>query len=162
MGRVSIMNRDTIKNRATFALTTMAAKLEEGNNTSIPKEDTVSAIDDVLSICTGMEFFGRKTKTYVNARYPLIKKFCTLPVKYEFLDRDDRISAENVLKEKCGISCTTPYLAVLKECIKQVVDKVKSDYPSNQVKVNIDCNTFSLRVSRREKKEGRGEQMGII
>jgi hypothetical protein len=154
MGRVPIMNQETIKNRATLALTTMAAKLEEGNNTKVPSEDTLAAIDDVLSICEGMEFYGRKTKTYINNKDPLSKSFCTVPVKYEFRDKDSRISAETVLQEKCGIHSTTPYPAVVRECIKQVVEKVKADYPSNQVKVNVDCNTFSLKVSRREKSEG--------
>jgi hypothetical protein len=32
------------------------------------------------------------------------------------------------------------------------VDKVKSDYPDNQVKVAVDTKTISLKVSRRVKK----------
>jgi hypothetical protein len=154
MGRVPIMNRDTIQTKATLALTKMAAKLEEGNNTSVPCDDTVAAIDDVLSIVKGVEFFGRKTKSYTNSRDPLSGSFCTLPVKYEFHDKDDRILAETILKDKCGIHSTTPYPTVLRECIRQVVEKVKTDYPDSQVKVTVDCNDTCLRVSKRVKKEG--------
>jgi hypothetical protein len=152
MGRVPIMNRDTIQTRATLALTTMAAKLEEGNKTTIPCEDTVAAIDDVLSIVKSVEFFGKKTKTYTNNRDPLSNSFCTVPVKYEFNDKDDRISAETLLRDKCGIHSTTPYPTVLKECIRQVVEKVKRDYPNSQVKVTVDTKNPSLRVSHRIKK----------
>jgi hypothetical protein len=150
MGRVPIMNRDMIQKKATLALTSMAAKLENKNSV-VPSEDTVAAIDDVLSIVKGMEFFGKKTKSYNNSRDPNSGLFCTVPVKYEFHDKEDRIAAENLLREKCGVNCTTPYPTVLRECIKQVVDKVKSDYPASQVKVFVDCNNASLKVSRRFK-----------
>jgi hypothetical protein len=151
MGRVPIMNRDMIQKKATLALTTMAAKPEAGNNTVVPSEDTVAAIDDVLSIVKGMEFFGKKTKSYSNSRDPNSGLFCTVPVKYEFHDKEDRIAAENLLRDKCGVNCTTPYPTVLRECIKQVVEKVKSDYLASQVKVLVDCNNASLKVSRRMK-----------
>jgi hypothetical protein len=151
MGRVPIMNRDTIKLKATLAMTSMAAKLESENRTSVPCEDTVAAIDDILSVATGMEFFGRKTKTYTNKNDPNSGLFCTIPVKYTFPDKDTRVEAETILKEKCGINCATPYPVILRECIKQVIDKVKEDYPNSRVKVIVDANRFCLRAARREK-----------
>jgi hypothetical protein len=154
MGRVPIMNTETIKNKATLALTSMAAKLEPGNNTSVPCEDTITAIDDVLSLVTNMEFYGRKTKTYTNARDKRSGLFCTIPVKYEFEDRDAKYEAETILREKCDAHVSTPYPAVLRECIRQVIEKVKTDYPDNQVKVTVDTSSFSLRVSMRQKVEG--------
>jgi hypothetical protein len=155
MGRVPIMNRDTISKKATEALTTMAAKNEKDNKTSIPSEDTVAAIDDTLSMVTGMEFFGKKTKTYTNPRdKDNSGAFCTIPVKYTFPDKDTRIEAETVLREKCGIQCSTPYPIIVRKCIKQVIDKVKQDYPGDQVKVTVDAHHFGLRVSRRQKKAG--------
>jgi hypothetical protein len=154
MGRVPIMNVETIKTKATLALTSMAAKREAGNNTSVPSEDTITAIDDVLSLVTNMELYGRKTKTYNNTRDKNSGLFCTIPVKYEFTDREARFEAETILRDKCGAHVSTPYPAILRECIKQVIDKVKSDYPSNQVKVTVDPNSFSLKVSMRQKVEG--------
>jgi hypothetical protein len=68
MGRVPIMNRDTMRTKATLALTSMAAKLEPGNKTSVPSEDTLAVIDDILGVTTGMEFFGRITKSYQNKK----------------------------------------------------------------------------------------------
>jgi hypothetical protein len=155
LGRVPLMNKETISKKATLALTTMAAKLEEGNNGSIPCEDTIAAIDDVLGIVEGMDFFGRKTKTYNNSRDPRSGLFCTIPIRYRFKDKDDRIAAENVLRDKCGAHCSTPYPTMVRECIRQVVEKAKLDYPNNQVRVTVDTNNLGLRVSVREKKEDR-------
>jgi hypothetical protein len=53
------------------------------------------------------------------------------------------------MMNKCGANCSTPYPAILRECIKQVVNKVRTDFPNNQVKVSVETNSFSLRVSRR-------------
>jgi hypothetical protein len=151
MGRTPIMNMETISNKATIALATMAAGKEEGNNTSIPSEDTLAALDDALSVATRISFYGKKTKTYTNPKDSLSGSFCTIPVKYEFKDKNSRIEAEKVFMDKCGAHCSVPYPPILRECIKQVVAKVKKDYPNNQVKVVVDTKTASLRVSRRER-----------
>jgi hypothetical protein len=154
MGNAPLMNQETIKTKATLALTTMAAKFEPGNKSSIPCEDTLASIDDVLSILEGMEFYGRKTKPYNNSRDKESGNFCTIPVRYEFPDKDAKYESETILRDKCGAHCGTPYPAILRECIRQVTEKVKKDYPDNQVKVNVDTNSFSLRVSMRHKVEG--------
>jgi hypothetical protein len=62
MGRVPIMNTETMSTRATLALAAMAAATEKRPG-SIPTEDTVSTIDDILSLAKNIEFFGKKTKT---------------------------------------------------------------------------------------------------
>jgi hypothetical protein len=164
MGRVPIMNKETMKTKATLALTSMAASRESGNNTSIPCDDTVAAIDDVLSIVEGMEFFGRKTKSYTNSRDDLSNSFCTVPVRYQFRDKDDRIAAEKILQDKCGARCTTPYPTVLRECIRQTVGKIKQDHPTKQIKITVDSHKFCLRASCRDKVDGddknRWEQVG--
>jgi hypothetical protein len=151
MGKVPIMNVETISNKATMALVQMAAELEENNNTSIPCEDTITAMDDILSVANNISFYGKKTRTYNNPKDKLSGSFCTVPVKYEFRDKETRIEAEKLFMEKCGAHCAIPYPVMLRECIKQVVQKVKTDYPNNQVKVQVDTQKLCLKVSRREK-----------
>jgi hypothetical protein len=151
MGKVPIMNTETISNKATMAQVQMAAELEENNNTSIPCEDTITAMDDILSVANNISFYGKKTRTYNNPKDKLSGSFCTVPVKYEFRDKETRIEAEKLFMEKCGAHCAIPYPVMLRECIKQVVHKVKTDYPNNQVKVQVDTQKLCLKVSRREK-----------
>jgi hypothetical protein len=104
MGKVPIMNKE----KATLSLTSMAAKKEK-RTTSIPSDDAVAAIDDVLSVTTGMQFYGAQTKTYKHPSDPNSGLYCTFPVKYEFENKDDRIRAETVLRDLCDVHCATPY-----------------------------------------------------
>jgi hypothetical protein len=139
--------------RATLALAAMAAEVEKRPGT-VPSDDTVAGIDDILSVAQDIEFYGKKTKTYNNPKDSKSGAFCTLPVRYEFLDKQTRIEAETYLRQKCGINCSTPYPIILRECIRQVIDKVKSDFPDNQVKVAVDTKKMCLRVARRCTVEG--------
>jgi hypothetical protein len=131
----------------------MAAE-NENRQGNIPADETVSTLDDVLSMAKSIEFFGKKTKSYVNSKDSKSGSNCTIPVKYEFEDKEVKFEAEKYLREKCGAHCATPYPIILRECIKQVSEKVKADYPDNQVKVQVDTNRFCLRVARRFVKEG--------
>ena len=152
MGKVPIMNQETISKKATLALASMAAKTE-GKLSSTPSEESVAAIDDVLSMTTGMSLFGNSTKSYVNAKDSNSGAFCTIPVKYEFKDKDTRIRAETALRSRCKVSCATPYPVILRECIRQVVDKVKKKFPGEFVRVNVDSTKLSLNVARRGSKD---------
>jgi hypothetical protein len=142
------MNQETMSNRATLALTAMAAATEE-RQTGIPTEDTIAGIDDVLSVVRNVEFFGRKTKTYINPKDDKSGSYCTVPVRYEFSNKEERFEAEKYLKDKCGIHCSTPYPIILRESIRQVSDKVHKDFPGHHVKVSVDTGKFCLRVAKR-------------
>jgi len=149
MGKVPIMNQQTISSKATAALTEMAASTE-GKFGRIPSNESVAAIDDVLSVVTGMSFYGKATKTYRNPRDKANSgAFCTVPVKYSFKDKDTRIRAEIVLRDTCKVNCSTPYPVILRDAIRQVVNFVKTDYPDNMVRVNVDLPKLGLRVARK-------------
>jgi hypothetical protein len=126
MGKVPLLNKETMSKRATLALTAMAAAKEEHN---FPSPEAVEAIDDVLSITKKMEFFGNTTKSYKHPTDPKSGAFCTVPVCYEFRDRAMKQRAENILKDCCGVQSSTPYPAVVRECIKQIVADVKKKIP---------------------------------
>jgi hypothetical protein len=154
MGKVPIMNVESMSRKATLALTSMAAKVEECS-TSIPSEDSVAIIDDVLSLSSGIKFFGATTKSYRKTGDKNSGSFCTVPVKYEFQDKDTRIRAEKVLRATCGVNCTTPYPPILRECIRRTVDMVKKDHPEGFVKVTVDLNNHCLRVARKANKDSK-------
>jgi hypothetical protein len=79
-------------------------------------------------------------------------------VLYEFADKDTRFEAETYLRNKCGAHCSTPYPTILRECIRQVVDAVKVEYPNDQVKVMVDANNFCLCAARRVPVEGNAKK----
>ena len=153
LGKTPIMNQDTMSTRASLALSKMAAKQEKGT-TSIPSEEARETLDDALGMAKGITFYGKQTKTYTNPKDSENSgAYCTLPVRYDFKDRDTRSKVENFLREKCGVQCSTPYPTMLRECIKQTVEKVKTDYPGSTVRVNVDAKNFCLRVSKKAKDE---------
>jgi hypothetical protein len=158
LGNVPIMNVDTMSTRATMALSELAAKVEKKTG-KIPSEETQATLEDVLSVATGIHFFGRKTKSVTNNRDNLSGAYCTLPVRYDFKDKEDRFEAESVLRDKCKIQCATPYPTILREAIRQVWDAVKVDYPDNYIRVKVDTSDMSLKVARRPMVETAGKKI---
>jgi hypothetical protein len=152
MGTVPIMNKDTMSKRATLALMSMAA-VKEGRTAENPSNESISVVDDVLSVSTGIHFFGPQTQTYRHPRDPKSGSFCTVPVKYDFNDRETRIKAEQMLRTRCDINCSTPYPPILRECIRRTINSAKDLFPDNQVKVLVDATNFKLRIARRASKD---------
>jgi hypothetical protein len=129
MGNTPIMNKNTISERASLALAKMAAKVE-GKGRSIPSQEKIESLDDVTSTVTNMELYGSKTQTYKGKDST---GFCTVPVKYQFKDRDQKTYAEKTLCDLCKVKCSTPYPAIVRECIKQVVEHVRASHPNDFV-----------------------------
>jgi hypothetical protein len=151
MGKVPLMNKDTMAKKATLALTAMAAAKEKKQN-SVPSEDAIAALDDVLSVATDYKFIGSGTRTYRNNKDPNNGAFCTAPVKYEFGSKEMRINAEKVLRARCGVNCAVPYPPLVRECIKQIVNSAKESYPDNFIKVSIDTGRMIFKTSRKPPK----------
>jgi hypothetical protein len=145
MGNTPIMNKVTISERASLALTKMAT-IVEGKGKSIPSPEIIESLDDVTSMVTNMELYGSKTQTYKGKDST---GFCTVPVKYQFKDKEQKTYAEKTLRDLCKVKCSTPYPAIVRECIKQVVEHVRASHPSDYVRVNVVPKEFSLKVSRR-------------
>jgi hypothetical protein len=75
IGNKPIMNKATIPEKATLALTTMAAKVE-GKNRSVPSQEVIAMIDDNTSLVTNMEFYGSSTKQYKGKDEDKDPSFC--------------------------------------------------------------------------------------
>jgi hypothetical protein len=156
LGRNKTLNEKTILTKATLALSEAAAAAE-GNKGKPPSKEAVAALDDIMSVTEDVTLFGRVTKPYVNPRNsadPRNKTFFTLPVRYEFRDKDTKIEAETILRDTCKVECTTPYPTILRECIKQVVTHMRDTFPNDFVKVTVDSANMALKVTRKVK--GRG------
>jgi hypothetical protein len=156
MGRIQVMNKDTMSKRATLALSAMAAKTEckPGKSpSSVPSVESVEALDDVLSMVENMELYGNETKTYKHPSDKLSGAFCTVPVRYEFSTPAIKFKAEKTLRKVCGAQCTTPYPVGVRECIKQIVTVVKNRYPDNFVRVTVDTKNMVFKVARKPPKD---------
>jgi hypothetical protein len=154
MGKVPLLNTETISKKATLALTSMAAKVEKSNS-SVPSADKVAAIDDILSVTKSMSFYGASTKTYKNPLDSASGSFCTVPVKYEFKDRETKNQAEKILKATCNVNCGTPYPAILRDCIKQTGEHFRKNTGNSFVRVSVDASKLTLKVAHKKDKDAK-------
>jgi hypothetical protein len=152
MGAAPLLNTNTISKKATLALASMAANVEKPGST-VPSTESIAAIDDVLSVTKGMSFYGTVTKTYRNPKDEESGSFCTVPVRYEFKDRETKNNAEIILRKTCNVRCATPYPAILRECIRQTSEHVRKTTGDEYVRVSVDTGNLSLRVSHRKDKK---------
>jgi hypothetical protein len=132
----------------------MAAKVEKSNS-SVPSADKVAAIDDILSVTKGMSFYGTSTKTYKNPKDLASGSFCTVPVKYEFKDRETKNQAEKILKATCNVNCGTPYPAILRDCIKQTGEHFRKETGDSFVRVSVDASKLILKVAHKKDKDAK-------
>jgi hypothetical protein len=156
LGTKKTLNEKSILSLATNALSAAAATVE-GNQGKPPSKEALSALDDVISVTENVTFFGKVTKPYENKRNPKdprSRTFFTIPVQYEFKDRDVRVEAETILRETCKIDCTTPYPTILRHCIKKVIDHFRAEYPGDYIRVTVVADKLALKVSRRVKGDG--------
>jgi len=151
------MNKDTIKNKVTLALTTMAEK-KEGNRTKTPSTESMAAIDDVLSMVNNMSFFGNCTKSYKNPNSGESGAYCTIPVKYDFKSKDTQVRAEQTLRQVCKAQCSTPYRTILRACIKKTIDAARAVYPGDYIRVRADSKKMELLVSHRKETRVMGSE----
>ena len=152
LGKVPVMNTSTISMKVTQDLSARAATTE-GSGSARPSEDTVAMLDDVLSMVRSMDFFSKVTKPFANKTNTddtRNGKFCTIPVKLTFKDRDTRSQAEATLRKKCKVQCTTPYPTNLRSAIKAALDTEKAKFKEHFIQVKVDPEAFCLRLSRRQ------------
>jgi hypothetical protein len=156
LGQKKILNEQTILTKATMALSAAAAEVEGGTGKT-PSGDIVAALDDVMSVAQNVTLFGKVTKPYenkANDKDPRNRTFFTMPIRYEFKDKDTRLEAETILRDTCKIDCATPYPVILRACIKQTIDHFRSAYPNDYIKVSVDTQSVTLKVSRKVKGDG--------
>jgi len=148
LGRYPIMDPKTMSNRAALALSAMAAAVEN-SQTSHPSEEARETIDDVIGIVKEVEFYGKQTKTYRNSRDPKSGAYCTLPMRYDFSDRDTRVRAEQILRDRCNVNCSTPYPLIVRECMKGAANALRAAFPGAVPRVNVDAYNFCLKLAYR-------------
>jgi hypothetical protein len=142
MGNVPTMNKDTLSRKVTIAL---GNKASSGTH-DYDIKDAEEALDDILS-CTKLEFLGTKSKLYFNKKNPKDEKnntFCTMPVRFEFKDKDVMIEAEKTLRKICGVSCAVPYPKKLRDILDKMITEGKKKYPKCFIRTKVNVETLTV------------------
>jgi hypothetical protein len=143
MGTVAVMNTNTMNRKFSLALKAKAAEVD-GNANGEPKADTVTQLDDTLSMVKSMDYFGKTTKQAKG------KEFFSIPVKLAYKDKETRMMAEQNLRKLCKVSCTTPYHSTLRDVMKKTMEEAKAKYKNSFVQTKVDVENMTLRVSYRQ------------
>jgi len=151
LGQVPIMNTNTISMKVTQDLAAKAATVE-GKDNGRPSDEVVTMLDDAISLVKGMDFYGKVTKAFLNkGKKDDVRngKFCTLPVKLAFKDKDTKQQAESLFRNKCKVQCTTPYPLNLRKAIRSAVEGEKAKFTEDFIQVRVDPEEAILKISRK-------------
>jgi hypothetical protein len=142
MGKVPVMNKETLSRKVTLALGEKASKGEHDYDI----RDAEDAIDDILS-CSKLEFLGATSKKFYNKKNPQDVRnetFCTLPVRFEFRDKETRIQAEKTLRKVCKVSCATPYPKKLRDMLDTMLTEGKKQYPKCFIRTKVSVDDLTI------------------
>ena len=137
LGQVPTINKETLSRKVTMALSEKA----KGGDHDYNINDAEDTIDDVLS-CAKLEFLGAGSKNFFKSRDATDKrnnKFCTMPVRLDFKDKEPRIQAEIAMRKLCQVSCSTPYPKKLRNIDKLTID-VHAKVDNQWQDLNLSCN----------------------
>ena len=111
--------------------------------------------DDALSCASNMSFLGQATKQYTNSRDasdPRNGSFFTMPIKFEFPDKNSRIHFERTLREKCKLKAAMSLpLGIRKEADK-CRNLAKEKFPGEIVMIRAESDGLQFAVFH--KKDG--------
>jgi hypothetical protein len=142
MGKVPTMNKDTLSRKVTLAL---GEKASSGNH-DYDIKDAEDAIDDILS-CSRLEFLGVTSKKFFNKKNVNDARndtFCTLPVRFEFKDKETRIQAEKTLCKVCKVSCAVPYPKKLRLLLDSMINEGKKNFPNSFIRTKVDVDNLTI------------------
>ena len=148
LGSAPTMNKETLSRKVTLALSTKCAA--GGHDYHIG--DAEEVLDDLLS-CSKLEFLGSSSRKFTNNKDPKdIRngKMCTMPVRFDFKDRETRIQAEMSLRKICAVSCSTPYPKKLRELLNRLITDAKKIVPEKTfIRTRVNADKLSVDVHAR-------------
>ena len=148
MGPVPTINKATLSRKVTEALSN---KAREGNH-DYNVGDAEDTIDDVLS-CSKLEFLGTSSRSFYNKKDTNDKrnaKFCTLPVRLDFKDKETRIQAEISLRKLCKVSCSTPYPKGLRSILDGLIKEGKKSAPEHFIRTRVNVDKLTIDVHAKD------------
>jgi len=102
-----------------------------------------------------VDFMGKETKIFSNPRDSTDArngKFCTIPVKLRFTDKDSRIFFETTVKGLGGPKAVQSFPTPIRKEIAAITAKVKAANPDMIVMVRPNPRTLNWTISK--KKDG--------
>jgi hypothetical protein len=117
--------------------------------------EAVRVMDDALSVVQDMDFIGASSKPFHGKTDSDLRngKFCTMPIKFKFEDRDARIHFETTMRKYCTLraSMSLPYAIRKEQAVFQRA--VRDRYPEEVTTVRVDTMSMSLQAFKKAEGE---------
>jgi hypothetical protein len=106
--------------------------------------EAVRAMDDALACVSDMDFIGIRSDKPKNrdGTENTDKKFCTMPVKLRFDDRNTRLHFERSIKQYCGLRAVMSLPKSVREEQSAFVRALKDRYPGEIVTARPDMGSL--------------------
>lgn len=147
LGSTPVMNKETISKKVTMDLHN---KAKEGKH-DWALESAATMVDDLLS-CAQLEFLGGGTRKFYNNRDKedaRNNRMCTVPVRFDFRTKEQRLKAEQTLRKVCGAKCSVPYPKKLRALLADLVKEGKAARPNSFIMTKVDIDNLAVQAFAR-------------
>lgn len=158
LGSAPVMNKDTISRQVT---TELHSRAKEGKH-DWDLKSAATMVDDMLS-CAQLEFLGSGTRRFFNNRNnndERNNKMCTVPVRFDFKNKEQRIKAEHTLKRICNARCSIPYPKKLRAMLADMLKEGKTAKPNQFIMTKVDID--NLKVSLWARSDNGWQDLKIV
>jgi len=153
------MNKESISKQVTKELHNKARTVK--HDWAIDSASTM--VDDMLS-CSQLEFLGSGTRKFYNNRNkddPRNNNMCTVPVRFDFKNKETRISAEKTLKKICNTRCAVPYPKKLRDMLTGLIQEGKDMAKGSFINTKVEIDNLKIKAMIWSETDKRMQDLGI-
>jgi hypothetical protein len=149
LGPVTLANRKSLA--VALSSSIRSAAVENAGAAGVNPAEAVRVMDDALSVVSDMDFVGASSQKFVskNPEDTRNNKFCTMPVRFRFEDKNARIHFETTVRKYCNLKATMSLPRPIREEMAAFQKAVKPKYPDEIVTVRVDTWSMSLQAYRK-------------
>jgi hypothetical protein len=71
-------------------------------------------------------------------------KFCTVPAKLTFRNKDEKIRAEQSIRKLCKVRCSIPYPKKLRDIVNNMIQDGRKASPGNFIRFKVDAENLKV------------------
>jgi hypothetical protein len=145
LGPATMANRKSLAGAFSAGIrsATIAKAVAEGQDPA----EAVRVMDDAISCITDMEFIGSNSQRFKNKNNAIDSrndKFCTMPIRVKFDDRNARIHFETVSRKLCDLRASISLPKPIRVEQAAFLRAVRDRYPGKVVTSRVDMRNLSL------------------
>jgi hypothetical protein len=151
LGRLLVANRATLNGNFAAGLKAATVKVAEEGGGDV--NEGIRVVNNALSCADDLEFVGQTSSQKIDKRdpaNPVTLSFCTMPVKLEFQNRNNRIHFRKTLRKHCNLKATMSLPTIIRKYQTLFLNALRERYRDKIVMVRPDVRSLSLVAFQKE------------